>query len=79
MDRYTNVSPGLRLLARTVPGMVLAYAMFAEVHIVVSDALILAFGPLQQRSPRTRIGRVGPAYLPPVGAGGAFMKETVHA
>src|SRR6185312_10277738 len=42
MDRYTNVLPGLRALARTVPGMVLAYALLAGLIIAVSDALILA-------------------------------------
>jgi diguanylate cyclase (GGDEF)-like protein len=32
----------------------------------------------QETSPTIRMGRVGPAYLPPVGAGGALMKETMH-
>jgi hypothetical protein len=35
-------------------------------------------GLAQETSPTVRIGRVGPAYLPPVGAGGALMKETAH-
>ena len=42
MDRYTSVLPGLRAFARTVPGMVLAYAALAGLVIAVSDALILA-------------------------------------
>jgi diguanylate cyclase (GGDEF)-like protein len=41
MDRYTNVLPGLRDFARTVPGMVLAYAVLAGVAIALSDTLIL--------------------------------------
>ncbi len=41
MDRYTNVLPGLRDFARTVPGMVLAYALLAGVAIALSDTLIL--------------------------------------
>ncbi|MFI4967227.1 MAG: hypothetical protein ACHQAU_00765 [Gammaproteobacteria bacterium] len=35
-------------------------------------------GSAQETSPTVRMGRVGPAYLPPVGAGGALMKETAH-
>ncbi|HEY1771800.1 MAG TPA: EAL domain-containing protein, partial [Gammaproteobacteria bacterium] len=32
----------------------------------------------QETSPTIRMGRVGPAYLPPVGAGGALIKETAR-
>ena len=108
-----NALPGLRALARTVPGMVLAYAALAGLVIAISDALILALTPdsrrseyssalkhtcdegqgffygkpapeeslmgsAQETSPTIRMGRVGPAYLPPVGAGGALFKETAR-
>jgi diguanylate cyclase (GGDEF)-like protein len=36
-------------------------------------------GRLQEKCPTVRMGRVGPAYQPPVGAGGALVKETAHA
>jgi diguanylate cyclase (GGDEF)-like protein len=35
-------------------------------------------GSAQETSPTVRMGRVGPAYLPPVGAGGALFKETAR-
>jgi EAL domain-containing protein (putative c-di-GMP-specific phosphodiesterase class I)/GGDEF domain-containing protein len=35
-------------------------------------------GLAQETSPTVRMGRVGPAYLPPVGAGGALIKETAR-
>lgn len=50
--------------------MVLAYATLAGARIAVSDALIQASRSLQKASPTVRMGRVGPVYLPPVGAGG---------
>jgi hypothetical protein len=36
-------------------------------------------GWAQQASPTIRMGRVGSAYLPPVGAGGVLMEETMRA
>jgi EAL domain-containing protein (putative c-di-GMP-specific phosphodiesterase class I) len=36
-------------------------------------------GQARETGPTVRMGRVGPAYLPPVGAGGALLKETAHA
>ena len=41
MDSYTTVLPRLRGFSRTVPGMVLAYALLAGVVIALSDVLIL--------------------------------------
>jgi diguanylate cyclase (GGDEF)-like protein len=41
MDSYTTVLPKLRGFSRTVPGMVLAYALLAGVVIALSDVLIL--------------------------------------
>jgi len=35
-------------------------------------------GQAQETFPTVRMGRVGPAYLPPVGAGGALMQERVR-
>jgi diguanylate cyclase (GGDEF)-like protein len=34
---------------------------------------------VQETCPTVRMGRVGPAYQPPVGAGGALVKEKAHA
>lgn len=79
MDRYTDVSPGLRALAQTVPGMVLAYAASTGHIAVVADVFNLGFQSMGETPHRVHMGRVGPVYPPPVGAGGALMKETTHA
>lgn len=42
MDSYRTVLPRLRGFLRTVPGMVLAYAVLAGMVIALSDVLILA-------------------------------------